>query len=229
MEAQDRNAILAICLLAALADGSRSEAEQEEFGRVVSRLNGEGAAGLGERVQRGEVSAAQAARQLSSPEARRLALELATTVIYADGEANPAERAYLQDLKGHLGLAGEEAVGVLEPSGLIGGPVHGPLPSGAGGGEAVGTRPSQAGIPAISHDAALDLLIRQQALIAGALELLPQGIATLAIIPIQMRLVYRIGNDFGQKLDPDQIKDLLGAMGIGATAQLLEGAARRVV
>src|ERR1041385_1267198 len=48
----------------------------------------------------------------------------------------------------------------------------------------------------------------------------------MAIIPLQLRLVYRIGADYGQKLDGPQIRDLLGAMGIGAAAQVMDGLAR---
>jgi uncharacterized protein (DUF697 family) len=102
------------------------------------------------------------------------------------------------------------------------------MPAAAPGPEGEAPRPSQAGIPAVSHDAALDAMIRQQALLAGALELLPQQLASLAIIPLQMRLVYRIGADYGQKLDGMQIKDLLGVLGIGAAGQLLDGMVRRL-
>ena len=44
-----------------------------------------------------------------------------------------------------------------------------------------------------------------------------------------MRMVYRIGVDYGHNLDREQIKDLLGAMGIGAAAQVLDGLARRIL
>ena len=179
-------------------------------------------------MQSGELTAAGAAQQLSSPEARRLAYELAVAIVYADGDANSRERSFLDGIHRLLGLGGEATSVEAETRSLALAPPNGPAPSLAVA-ETKGARPSQAGIPAMSHDAALDLLIRQQALLAGALELLPQNLASLAIIPIQMRMVYRIGADYGQKLDADQIKDLLGAMGIGAAAQLLDGAARRVI
>jgi uncharacterized protein (DUF697 family) len=91
------------------------------------------------------------------------------------------------------------------------------------------SRPSQAGIPAPSRDDAIDDLILRNAMLAAALELLPQNLASLAIVPLQLRLVYRIGADYGQKLDLDQAKDLAAAVGIGAAAQVMEGVARRVV
>ena len=40
MESSDREPLIAICLLAALADGERPAPEQEEFTRILSRLGG---------------------------------------------------------------------------------------------------------------------------------------------------------------------------------------------
>lgn len=220
-EPLDRDAIIAIGYLAALADGRRSPTEQEELVRIFSRLGGG-------NVPVGEVSLTTAVADLHSPESRGLAYEMAVSVVYADGDADSRESAFLDELTEMLGLPGESA-SVTNARSLASAPLPGPTPSGMlpTPGER-GPRPSQAGIPAVSHDAALDLMIRQQALLAGALELLPQGIASVAIIPIQMRMVYRIGADYGRKLDADQIKDLLGAMGIGAVAQVLDGVARRI-
>jgi len=80
-----------------------------------------------------------------------------------------------------------------------------------------------------SSDAELDQLILRQAMITGAVELLPDRLANVAIIPLQLRLVYHIGRHYGQQLDADQIKDLLGTLGIGAAAQAVEGVVRRLV
>ncbi len=75
----------------------------------------------------------------------------------------------------------------------------------------------------------LDDLILRQAMLTGALELLPERLATMAIIPLQLRLVYQIGQRHGQQLDADQIKDLAGTLGIGAAAQVMEGVVRGVL
>jgi uncharacterized protein (DUF697 family) len=75
----------------------------------------------------------------------------------------------------------------------------------------------------------LDDLILRQAMLAGALELLPERLANMAIIPIQLRLVYQIGQRHGQQLDASQIKDLAGTLGIGAAAQVMEGVVRGVL
>ncbi len=73
-----------------------------------------------------------------------------------------------------------------------------------------------------------DLILRQ-AMLAGALELLPERLATMAIIPLQLRLVYQIGQRHGQQLDANQVKDLAGTLGIGAAAQVMEGVVRGVL
>jgi uncharacterized protein (DUF697 family) len=63
-------------------------------------------------------------------------------------------------------------------------------------------------------------------MIAGALDLLPDKLAGIAIIPVQLRMVYQIGQRHGQQLDANQAKDLAGTLGIGVTAQLMEGVVR---
>lgn len=231
MQEQDRDPIVAICLLAALADGERSAEEQAQFQRIVARLGADLDSGLSVRAQNGELTLAEAAERLSSPEARRTAIEMAVSVIYADGQANPGEQTFLAELRRVIGAADEQTETLQrEVETLALAPLAGPLPdTTAGTARGAAPRPSQAGIPALSHDTAMDELIRKQALLTGALELLPQNLASLAIIPLQMRLVFRIGRDYGFNLDQNQIKDLLGTMGIGAAAQVLDGMARRIL
>jgi uncharacterized protein (DUF697 family)/tellurite resistance protein len=225
---QDRDPVIAICLLAALADGERSAEEQEQFARIAARLGGSDLPDLIARMQSGAVTALDAARKLSSPDARQLAYEMAVSVVYADGDANAGERAFLANLRQVLEIEGDEPEAARQVEKLAQAPLTGPtmnlMSSSAGA-----PRHSQAGIPAMSHDEALDEMIRRQALLTGALELLPQNLASMAIIPLQMRLVFRVGADYGHQLDAPQIKDLLGAMGIGAAAQVLDGMARRIL
>ena len=78
-------------------------------------------------------------------------------------------------------------------------------------------------------DAVLDDLILKQAMLTGALEILPDRLANVAILPLQLRLVYMIGQHFGQKLDANQVKDLAGALGLGAAAQVMESVVRKVL
>src|SRR5213593_2167547 len=94
---------LAICLLAALADGERTPAEQEQLTRIAIGQGGDPAA-LQSEIQRGELTLAESARRLTTPESRRMAYELAVAMVYADGLANERERAFLTELQRELGL-----------------------------------------------------------------------------------------------------------------------------
>jgi uncharacterized protein (DUF697 family)/tellurite resistance protein len=224
MQEQDREPVVTLCLLAALVDGERSPEETAQFERIVAQLGGTIPAP-------GTATIAEAARRLSSPEARRMAYELAVSVVYADGDANPRERRFLTELRAALELPAGEVDGLDHDAlSLAEAPLALAVPeSEPGRPSTTSLYASQGGIPTSAPDAALDSLIRKQALLAGALELLPQNIASLVIIPVQMRLVYRIGADYGQRADAAQVRDLLGAMGIGAAAQVLDGVSRRIL
>ena len=58
MEPSDRDPILAICLMAALADGRRSSSEQEEFAGIVSRLQGDYPSRISAPILSGELDLA---------------------------------------------------------------------------------------------------------------------------------------------------------------------------
>jgi uncharacterized protein (DUF697 family)/tellurite resistance protein len=215
MQEEDRDPIVAICLLAALSDGDRSPEEQAQFQRIAARLGVGDTSALTTRANQGALPLSDAVSELRTPESRRTAYEMAASVAYADGLANAGEQAFLAELRRLLDLPREGVEPVhQEVESLALAPLAGPMPDSPAG---------------TTRDAALDDLIRKQALLTGALELLPQNLASLAIIPLQMRLVYRIGADYGHTLDTAQVKDLLGAMGIGAAAQVLDGMARRIL
>ena len=59
--------------------------------------------------------------------------------------------------------------------------------------------------------------------------MLPESLATMAIIPLQMKLVYRIGKSYGFELDRGHIKDFLATVGVGLTSQYLEQAGRKLL
>ena len=67
------------------------------------------------------------------------------------------------------------------------------------------------------------------ALLAGALELLPQSWASMAIIPLQIKMVYGIGKAHGAALDQGQIKEFIAAAGVGLTSQYLEQFGRKLL
>jgi uncharacterized protein (DUF697 family) len=153
--------------------------------------------------------------RLSDAEARRAAYQTALAVCLADGFASEPERRFLEALRAALGLRAEDVAGSEHDADAL---ARTPV-------TASPAEPS----PAAGSEAALDELIRTQAVFTAALELLPDKLANIAILPLQLRLVHRIGQHYGRPLDGDQIRDLAGTLGIGAAAQLFEGVARKVL
>lgn len=215
MENKDHQPIIAIALLAATADGQTSPEEQAKLRAALGRLGGADLE-ASTRATSGQPRLADLARQLSGDDARRLAYETALVVCHADGPPNAKETSFLDELRRVLGLSTaatgelEQRVADLSDAPLTASPVE----------VGSGTPPT---------DTSLDQQILQQAMLAGAVELLPDRLANVVIIPLQLRLVYQIGRHYGQQLDADQIKDLAGTLGIGAAAQVMEGVVRKLV
>jgi uncharacterized protein (DUF697 family) len=51
----------------------------------------------------------------------------------------------------------------------------------------------------------------------------------MAIIPLQMKLVYRIGRVYGVETDAAQVRELAATLGVGMTGQYLEQIGRRLL
>jgi uncharacterized protein (DUF697 family)/tellurite resistance protein len=250
MDPREQRALLGIALLAAFADGAKADAEREEIKRLADSL-GASAAGLhvGTLVQDvllKRLTLAQAAADLSSPEHRQLAYEVAVCVVDADGSKSAAEAAFLAELKRTLGLAnGGTAAAEAQADALAEAIDH---PEGAPAAASTATAATAAAATAATaapsvparpapatvllgdaDSAALDKSILNHAILCGALELLPQNWATMAIIPLQMKLVYGIGQRYGVSLDQGHIKEFLATAGVGLTSQYLEQFGRKLV
>ena len=211
MNDQDREPIVAIALMAALADGQATAGEKARLSALGTTLGLADIGALAGQVAMGNLTLADVVTRLSDAEARATAYETAVAVCNADGAANVQEARFLQDLRTSLGLdAAAVASTEAEAAAIAGAPL------------AVGT-----GTPA--SPAGIDEMIQKQAIVTGALELLPDRLANMAIIPLQLRLVYQIGQAYGQKMDADQVKDLAGTLGIGAAAQVAESAVRKLL
>jgi len=211
MNDQDREPIVAIALMAALADGQATAGEKSRLTALGTSLELADIGALAGKVAMGNLALADVVTRLSDSEARTTAYETAVAVCNADGAANAQEARFLQELRTSLGLdASAVASTDAEAAAIAGAPL------------AVGS-----GAPA--SPAGLDDMIQKQAIVTGALELLPDRLANMAIIPLQLRLVYQIGQAYGQKMDADQVKDLAGTLGIGAAAQVAESAVRKLL
>lgn len=220
MESQEREALLTIALLAAFADGAHEDRELAEIRRAADALAAElNVPGLYQDVLLKRVDVGAAVARLQSDAARRLAYEIAVGVCEADGLRNESETRFLAQLGTALGLGQPEIAATAATADAL---ATAPLPGPAVVGAVVSAVPS-------TDPAELDSMILKAAVLNGALELLPQSLASMAIIPLQMKLVYRIGKAHGYELDRGHVKDLLATLGVGLTGQYLEQVGRKLV
>jgi uncharacterized protein (DUF697 family)/tellurite resistance protein len=242
INAPTQQALLAIMVHAAMADGEKSQAERDFVRDLSLQLDEQGGAKqLAQAVQAallGRLSAQQAAAQLQDPMHRQLAYEWATAVCHADGLCSPAEAAFLQQLKTHLQLGGTEPEATSYTQALAqaayaeeaAAPLHAPaavaaLPTAMA---ALPSAPVAAPAPAVDNTA-IDRSILNYAILNGALELLPQSWASMAIIPLQIKMVYRVGQAHGVSLDQGHIKEFIAAAGVGLTSQYIEEFGRKLL
>lgn len=196
--------------------------------------------------------------QISNTESRQLAYEMAVCVCEADGHTSPKEQAFLAEVRKAWGMGGAASSAPAAAAAVAAASYASTASSFDAQAESVaeaplqGTLPEAVAIPnqpSAPHPAAVDQLtgtaaqrrpgkltaaemdskILKSAIMNGAIELLPENLSTLAIIPLQMRLVYQIGQTYGYELDKGHIKDLLGALGVGLTSQYLEEAGRKLL
>ncbi|HKK08897.1 MAG TPA: DUF533 domain-containing protein [Gemmatimonadota bacterium] len=217
MNESDHAPLIALAMLAARADGTTDAAEQAAIDAVIDRIGAPDVSRLADQVKAGSVRAADLAGRLSDDDARRAAYASALAVCHADGPANPDEATFLEGLRDALGL---DAAAASEMEATAGG-LSAPL-----GGK--GAAALEAGSPGESGSD-LDDFILDQAILTGALEVLPDSLANLAVLPLQLRMVYQIGQRHGQQLDAGQVKDLAATLGLGAAAQAIEGVAIRLL
>ena len=217
MTSQEQQALLAISLHAAFADGSKDAREREQIKQIAEGLVPDGSTnmpGLYQDVLLKRRSLEQCAGLLESHESRQLAYEMAVCVCDADGARSAAENGFLEKLCGLLQIDAAQAQSFAkEADALADVPLIAvPLESG----------PSVDG-------AALDKSVLNYSILNGALELLPQSLASMAILPLQMKMVYSIGKAHGYELDREHIKDFAATLGVGMTGQYVEQMGRKLL
>ncbi|MFA7290673.1 MAG: DUF533 domain-containing protein [Rhodocyclaceae bacterium] len=225
------NAILTINLLAAFADGANDDREREHIRRFTETLGSDAPdlPRLYQDILFKRVGLADATKALSELGQRQFAYEMAVCVCDADGRQNDAEKRFLRELKAQLGLEGDvqSAENERQADALANawGNAAAQMPAGVMPPVAPPIVAAQANI----SDAELDQSILNHAILNGALELLPQSWASVAIIPLQVKLVYRIGQAYGYELDQGHIKEFLATVGVGLTSQYLEQFGRKLL
>lgn len=201
MTPNEAEAVIAIATLAALSDGEHDAQEQAAISAAASKM------GLPvdavTSATSGQTPLTELAARLTSAESRQVAFDTALAVCYATGHRSASESAFLDNLANTLGISAAEAKNPLD-----------------------GAQPL-AGNPAQPTD--LDNHILDQAILTAAIEILPDRLANMAILPLQMRMVYTIGQRHGHQLDARQAAELAATFGIGAVAQVFERVVRRTL
>jgi len=231
MNPEQQQSILAIALFAAFADGAKHDREREEIRRIAESLGGSDTpdlARLYQDVLLKRVSLDAAAAALTDPGERQLAYEMAVCVCDADGRQSEAEQRFLDQLKVLLKLDAGQAAAFEREADVIVELSEAAAPAAVAGAAAVATGAVAAAQANVS-EAELDKSILNYALMNGALELLPQSWASMAIIPLQIKMVYGLGKAHGVSLDQGHIKEFIAAAGVGLTSQYLEQFGRKLL
>lgn len=258
MTLDQQQSILTIALMAAFADGHKDDTERDEIRRIAQSLASDAGMADLPRIYQDvllrRASVQSAAAGLTDPMHRQLAYEMAVCVCDVDGRQSPAEREFLGRLKSTLQLGAPQTaafeqqadalVDVAEKAVPTTVPVLAASAAGAAaaaaaayGAQADSNANTGAPAAASAHAAAvpaassaeLDKSILNYALINGALELLPQSWASMAIVPMQVKMVYAIGKAHGVELDQGHIKEFIAAAGVGLTSQYLEQFGRKLL
>jgi len=210
LEPAQQEAVFSLCLMAAFADGANSETERGELKRMAETVLGDKlhATALYQNVLLGRTTMASASAALADGPAAPLAYEMAACVCEADDTVCDAEKRFLTELREQLGLKAEKVPAMPADEEKLAPP---PLP------------------PSPATTETTDKLILNYALLNGALEFLPESLATMAIIPMQMKMVYRVGQSHGVQLDRGHIKEFAATAGLGLTSQVVEGFARKIL
>ena len=222
MTISEKEAVATVCLMAAFADGHKGDGERRHIKVVMDSLEGVSTPALYQKVLLKQVTLAEAAGALESPETRNLAFEMAVGVCDADGTMNGDEREFLEELGGALGISKKAGDEVTETAEAL---AASPLAVSSAASEV--THPDAAPVTG-EAEASPDGMTLKYAVLAGALELLPQSLATMAIVPLQMKLVYAVGQRHGYALDNGHLREFLAVAGVGMTSQVFEGYARKL-
>ena len=225
MNEAEQRATLAVALMAAFADGMRDERERAAVESLVAQLNGAAGGALDvaavyQDLTQRKPDIAEVVKPLVTQQSRQFAYEAAVGVAHADGATTDAESAFLAQLAAALALPAPAAQTLAATASN--------MASAATTMPAIAATSSQTSRPA-PDSAALDASILNAAITNAALELLPESLALMAIIPLQMKLVYRIGQAYGFELDGSSVKDFLATLGVGLTAQYLEQFGRKLL
>ncbi len=234
MNPETQKSILAIALYAAFADGAKDDREREQIRQLAESLANENGAPylaqLYQDVLLKRIRLDAAAAMLQDSGERQLAYEMAVCVCDADGRQSEAERRFLDELKALLKLDARQTAAFEREADSIVDLGEAAAPAVVTSAVAVVVAPGPVvALQSSVSEAELDKSILNHALMNGALELLPQSWASMAIIPLQIKMVHGIGKAYGVQLDQGHIKEFIATAGVGLTSQYLEQFGRKLL
>lgn len=217
MTPNEQQAILTISLLAAFSDGGKDERERDQIKLIAEGMpsnDGFNMTTIYQDVLFKRSTLEQSTEQLQSIESKQLAYEMAVCVCDADGVRSDTENAFLARLRQQLDLNTAQAQAFAKQADELASVSLEALPV-----------ESKSNI----DNAALDKSVLNYSILNGALELLPQSMASMAILPLQLKMVYAIGKAHGYELDRTHIKDFAATLGVGMTGQYVEQMGRKLL
>ena len=227
MTEQENRAVMTIALMAAFADGLKDERERAAVKQVADALGSQGGGDLPALYRDALIAKpdlVQLAAMLPTQASRQLAYEMAVGVCDADGAHGTAEQDFLSRLATALDLP-------VAVTGELNRRADEMAHAASDEGKEAYAAPVSGAVLGKSNlsETELEQMIRKAAITNAALELLPEGLSSMAIIPLQMRMVYRIGKSYGYELDRDHTRDFIATLGVGLTSQYLEQFGRKLL
>ena len=234
MDNQQTKSILTVALMAAFADGLKDEREREAIRKLAETLGADGGVDLPalyREVLLAKPKLEDVVAPLGDPALRQYAYEMAVGIANADGSQNTAEGDFLARLAQALQLPAAAAEATARNASALADAAIEPATAAAAPAAAAATAAVAGTVlgKANLSDAEIDKTILNASITNAALELLPESLASMAIIPLQMRLVFRIGKAYGYQMDSTHAKDFIATLGVGLTSQYVEQFGRKLL
>ena len=235
IDATESRAIATICYMAALADGTNDDREKEKLDAIFDELGGVGESSIQHRVLLNQTSLESEAALVQGADNKEYTYRMAVRVCEADGDQSEEELEFLFRLRTALELDSDgqpinptdsESSTETDSENMdketdLDGEVEELLP--------VPVKLEGEDANKDPREVAVEKLILNASILNAALELLPQTLATMAILPLQTRLVYRISKSYGHELDGGHVKEFLAVLGVGVTSQVVEDILKKIV
>jgi uncharacterized protein (DUF697 family)/tellurite resistance protein len=233
MSLEQQQAILTIALFAAFADGENNDQEREQIRALAQSLAKEKGLALIPKIYQEvllkKINLEEVSTSLTEAEYRKLAYEMAVCVCDADGMTTASERAFLSELAKLLQLDQSVTVAANENAESVAALTSSVAPMSQQDKDVNELDTPILSTTPIPLEADVDRSILKSSILNGALELLPQSWASMAIIPLQIKMVYSIGRGYGYELDQGHIRELMATIGVGLTSQYLEQFGRKLL